>query len=853
MKRAKRRFGGTREAAVSSRERENRAIAREAAAEGIVLMKNEGALPLPSGSTIALFGSGAGQTVKGGTGSGDVNEREAVSIYQGLLRAGYHITSGEWIADYGERYRKSREAWRRQIQEETKGKPPEEFFQVYASHPYKMPSGRAVTAEDCRGAKTALYVISRIAGEGADRSEQRGDYALAEQEKADLAAVSRYCDQIVVLLNVGAPMELTEILEIPNVTAILYLAQPGMEGGTALADVISGRTTPSGRLTDTWAAHYSDYPNSEFFCRNSGDARKELYKEGIYVGYRYFDSFHKKPLYPFGYGLSYTSFSMDQVALRTDHNRVTVQVRVSNTGTRWAGKEVVQLYASCPQSGLPKEYRRLCGYGKTSLLQPGQKEALQITFPVRALASFDEQREAWIMEAGLYGIWIGNSSRNLELAGAFQVENDAILERVQSICPLTEPLEELVRPEEEALHWERQWQRQMKEKGLRPVPLQPMEEQPEGWPESQWDKEAARLTELLSEEELISMTVGEISREQEQALGAASVMVPGAAGETSSVLEKKYDVPGIAMADGPAGLRLLREYQRNPENGMMYGQGPLAALEGGLFAEQEKHPDAETYYQYCSALPVGTLLAQTWNTELLEQAGRAVAREMQEFGVAWWLAPGLNIHRNPLCGRNFEYYSEDPLISGTMAAAMTRGVQSLEGVGTTIKHFACNNRENDRLASDSVLSERTLREIYLRGFEIAVKTAQPMAMMTSYNKINGVHAANCRDLCTTAARQEWGFQGIIMTDWTTTMPAGGSSSWRCIHAGNDLIMPGWTGDYESIRSALREGALDRQELKDCVRRMLRVIFQTLGYEDCAPYGRQFEGLSPYVTTARSVC
>ena len=239
------------------------------------------------------------------------------------------------------------------------------------------------------------------------------------------------------------------------------------------------------------------------------------------------------------------------------------------------------------------------------------------------------------------------------------------------------------------------------------------------------------------------------------------------------------------------------------------------------------------------SIPVGTLLAQTWNTELLEEVGQAVAVEMQEFGVAWWLAPGMNVHRNPLCGRNFEYYSEDPLVSGKMAAAITWGVQSKEGVGTTIKHFACNSQEDNRMGSDSILSERTLREIYLRGFEIAVKTSQPMAIMTSYNLINGVHAANCKDICTVAARKEWDFQGIIMTDWTTSMPQGGSLSWKCVEAGNDLIMPGWPGDSENIREALKNGSLKREDLQACVKRMLKVIFQTLGYEDCVSYGVQF--------------
>ena len=849
MRRAVRTFSGTKDSAVTKRELENRAVARKAAAEGIVLMKNDGVLPLKKGSRVALLGSGAGRTVKGGTGSGDVNEREVVSIFQGMENAGFQITSRRWIRDYEEVYRKSREDWRDAIFAEAKGKPAVEFFQIYASHAYEMPAGAPVTREDCEGTDTAVYVISRIAGEAADRFARRGDYYLTEKEKEDLENVCRFCEKVIVVLNVGGQMDLKEILEYSGVKALLYVAQPGMEGGNALADVLSGDVTPSGKLTDTWAAAYEDFPNSGTFSHNNGNVNTEKYEEGIYVGYRYFDSFQVEPVYPFGYGLTYTEFEISCGRVSSDGASVTAAVQVKNTGATYAGKEVVQIYASCPQKGMAKEYRRLCAFAKTSLLMPGQQEELELTFPVRALASFDQEAGQWVTEPGLYGIWVGNSSRNLTLAGALSVKKRAVLEQVSSICPLREELTELKRPEKEALLWEESWHGLLKEKGIRSVEIEPQAEKAARIPENELDRQARAIADRLTDEELTAMVIGEISKGQENALGSAGIMVPGAAGETSQALEEKYDVPGIAMADGPAGLRLSREYQVDPQARSVYGQGLLGALEGGFFADREVHEDAETYYQYCTAIPVGTLLAQSWDVELLEETGRAVAREMREFGVAWWLAPGMNIHRNPLCGRNFEYYSEDPVVSGMMAAAITRGVQSVGGVGTTIKHFACNNQEDNRMGSDSVVSQRALREIYLKGFEIAVKTSQPMAIMTSYNKINGVHAANCRDICTVAARQEWDFQGIIMTDWTTTQ-GGGSISWKCPEAGNDLIMPGWNGDIESIRQALADGSLKREDLKACVKRMLKVIFQTLGYEDSVSYGAQFENMKPYVTVER---
>lgn len=285
----------------------------------------------------------------------------------------------------------------------------------------------------------------------------------------------------------------------------------------------------------------------------------------------------------------------------------------------------------------------------------------------------------------------------------------------------------------------------------------------------------------------------------------------------------------------------MKKYEADRTTGQVYTEGILSALEGGFFASKEPHENTDTYYQYATAIPVGTLLTQTWDVSLVAEAGRAVAEEMLEFGVSWWLAPGMNIHRNPLCGRNFEYYSEDPVVSGRIAAAITLGVQSMPGVGTTVKHFACNNQEDNRMGSDSIVSERALREIYLRGFEIAVKTSQPMAIMTSYNLINGVHTANSHDLCIEAARKEWDFKGILMTDWTTTSKRGGSSAWKCIAAGNDLIMPGTYDDRDSILNALHGGALSRNDLEDCVKRLLTVIFQTSVYEDAVSYGEQFFG------------
>lgn len=841
MRRRTKAFSGTTDPQISKREVENRAVARKAAEQGIVLMKNEGVLPLKKSSKTALFGGGAGYMIKGGTGSGDVCVREVVNIYQGLLNAGIEITSREWIESYDAVYKKARQDWKNMILEEAGGVDSPEFFDVYAAHPFKMPTGRKITAGDVKGADTAVYVISRIAGEAADRFEEAGDYYLTEQEKEELDTIAQYCRNIIVVLNVGSQIDLKDILAKAHVKALLNLGQPGMEGGNALAAVLTGAVNPSGKLTDTWAVDYQDFPNAETFSHNNGDVEQEKYEESIYVGYRYFESFGVKPAYPFGFGMSYTDFAIHTDSITAQDNEVAVTVTAENIGDTYAGQEVVQIYAACPQAGLPKEYKRLCAFAKTGLLQPGESEQLTLRFDAKAMSSFDEEKSAWVAEKGRYGIFVGNSSADAVISGVLEVQKDTVIEKVKAICPLKSELTELLRPEDVIESLESAWNQEAEKKGLEAITFMPQEMKKTRIPAGRFDEMAAELTEKLTDEQLTAMVTGEISRESGNQLGSAGVMVPGAAGETCRMLEEEWGVPGISMADGPAGLRLKKEYEVDGKSGQVYDEGFAGACENGLFAKNGKHEGAVTYYQYCTAIPTGSVLAQTWNTALLEETGRAVAAEMQEFGVAWWLAPGMNIHRNPLCGRNFEYYSEDPLVSGAMAAAMTRGVQSVPGVGTTIKHFSCNNQEDNRIGSDSILSERTLREIYLRGFEIAVKTSQPMAIMTSYNLINGIHAANCKDICTIAAREEWDFQGIIMTDWTTTSPRGGSIPWKCMEAGNDLIMPGAESDHINIREALLSGELDREDLKTCVRRLLKLIFQTLGYEECSEYGAQFDG------------
>ena len=827
MRMKQRTYSGTTSSEVSNRELKNRAVAKKAAEEGIVLLKNEGRLlPLEKGKRLALFGSGAGRTIKGGTGSGDVNERSSVSVVEGLENAGFAVTTKSWIEDYERAYMDARNEWKQTILKEAEGGDAEIFFQTYAKHAFRIPSGRLMTEEEVKEADTdtALYVISRIAGEGADRFAEKGDYYLTDAEEEQIAFVCSHFAHVVLLINTGAQIDLSILEKQPKIEAVLFMVQAGMEGGNAVARVLTGDVNPSGKLTDTWGVAYEDYPAAKTFSHNNGNVRKEYYEEGIYVGYRYFDRFGKSPRYAFGYGLSYTEFALDlkkaEIKVSKEDQTIAVSVPVKNIG-EIPGKEVVQVYGSCPQEGIPKEYKRLLGYAKTGLLKSGETEVVSVAFPVKALASFEEGKSAWVLEKGMYALRAGNCSDSLSLIGGLEVKEEAVIEKTTPICERKEALQEVEPPKAEAMEYEASWKKELLAKELPVYPLVGKCEAREDGPQTEMEKMAKDLAEKLTDEELIHLVVGEVNKSQNaNALGSAGIMVPGAAGETSSILSQKYGIPGLPMADGPAGLRLSKTYEVNEKDGSIYARGLLDALEGGFFTDGKEHEGARKYYQYCTAFPVGTLLAQTWNRGLLEEVGQAVAEEMEEFGITWWLAPGMNIHRDPMCGRNFEYYSEDPVVSGLSAAAITKGVQSRHGVGTTIKHFACNNQEDNRKGSDSILSERTLREIYLKGFEIAVKEAKPMAIMTSYNLVNGVHSANSYDLCTTVARGEWGFRGIIMTDWTTTDQAGGSIPHLCINAGNDLIMPGTKEDLQELQEALKEGSLSREALKACAARLI---------------------------------
>ena len=435
-------YSGTRTREPSPRELEHGRLARRAAAGGIVLLKNTGTLPLDLSAPVALFGSGASRTVKGGIGSGDVNNRANVSICQGLKDAGLRLTSENWLEDYEARYHAARAAWKQKVLEAARWV--ENPFDAYAANPFVLPQGRPIVPQDVQGAAAAIYVLSRIAGEGKDRRLEKGDYYLSDGEWNDLRTLDRLGLPIVLLINAGGPVELTDLLDgAVHIEAVLQLSQLGQEGGHAVADVLLGKATPEGKLTATWARRYTDYPCAESFSYLDGDLEKAVYREGIYVGYRYFDSFGVQPLFPFGYGLSYTDFSLRFAGLRVGADAIEVDVEVENAGICFSGREVAQVYISCPQNGGAKELRRLAGFAKTRLLAPEQRQTLTICIPQKQLATFAAQKQGWVVEQGLYGVWVGNSSAAVTLCAQIRVDADTVIEQTHPICPLHQPLDEL--------------------------------------------------------------------------------------------------------------------------------------------------------------------------------------------------------------------------------------------------------------------------------------------------------------------------------------------------------------------------------------------------------------------------
>jgi beta-glucosidase len=802
-------------------EKDHLAFVLNNGAECTVLLKTNGDFPLKKAGKIAAFGSGMRYTIKGGTGSGEVNSRVTYTIEQGMEKSGFAITSKKWLDAYDAVRTQAKQDFIKQLKAESKKN--HENVVMYSMGKNMAEPNHALKLEG--EGETAIYVVSRMSGEGSDRAVVEGEVKLVRSEIRDILACNKSYKRFMLVLNVGGVVDLSPVMEVNN---ILLLSQLGVDNGRVLSDILLGKQNPSGKLTTTWAAW-------ENYCKEGtfGDRDDNRYKEGIYVGYRYFDTFHKKALFPFGYGLSYTKFDQKVVEISAHLDEITVKVRVRNIGSM-AGKEVVQVYVSMPQGNLDKPYQDLVGFAKTALLKPNGEEEVSVTFHLSDFASYDEKQEGYLLEAGDYSLRVGNSSVSTSVAAVLTLDKTIMTLKVKN-CLGRPDFTDMKSPKGE--------------KERIPSDVIRISISADSIPQEKvtYDKtyEIDERVKSLSDEELVYLEIGNFVKRNtpSSVIGNAAQHVAGAAGETTSALTDK-GIKNLIMADGPAGLRLAKEYYEDDKgvhiaNGegaipasILEYMGPIVKFFALLFVGGKKPPkDAVVKEQAATMIPIGTAIAQSFNYELAKSFGDIVGSEMKMFGVNLWLAPALNIHRSIQCGRNFEYYSEDPLVSGLMAAAITEGVQSYKGCATTLKHYAANNAETNRYCNNSLVSERAMREIYLRGFGLCVKKAQPHAVMTSYNLLNGTHTAEHRGLIEEVLRREFDFQGIVMTDWIIAIMTIKKTKYRnslsdeVAKAGGDIFMPGGKGDYKRVLRALQKGELTREQLEINATRMIRMIDQ----------------------------
>ncbi len=745
---------------------------RLAGAEGIVLLKNDGnVLPLDPKEKVALYGRAQFDYIKSGSGSGGlVNVPYVVNVYDGLKNSG-RVAVDESIA---ERYR----TWLVDN--------PYDRGIGWAGEPWsqvEMPLDEAIVKEDAKRNTAAIVVVGRLAGEDKDNSESEGSYLLRSDERAMIETVCKNYAKSVIVLNSGNVMDMKWVKEF-NPSSVLYVWQGGAEGGNSIADILTGVLSPSGRLVDTIAENISDYPCMEDF----GNKEKLVYTDDIFVGYRYFETFAKeKVLYPFGFGLSYTEFEHKAV-LGHEEDKVCVVVEVKNTGA-FPAKEVCQVYVKAPKGKLSKPARELKGFAKTKEIKPGKKVTVEITFPFSAMASFDDggytgNLNSYVLEPGEYEIYEGKNVREATCVGKINIPELIVTETVSEALGPHESFKRLaVGADGEKIYEDVPLrvssQKEHCEEARKALKDIPYEAGLNYKFKDVYDKKIT-LDEFISslkDEDLIELCQGE-----GMCSGRATPGTAGAYIASTDELEK-HGLPTMCCSDGPSGIR----------------------MDTGGVAMQTSN---------------GVSLACTFNKELVEEVFTYIGMELRIDEIDTLLGPGINIHRCPLNGRNFEYFSEDPFVSGTMTVAELKGMHKYNVTGT-IKHFCCNNQETGRFTEDTVISKRALREIYLKSFEMAVKEAGAYSIMTSYNLVNGVHTASSFDLNQIVLRKDWGFTGITMTDWWSPLNLEGGESIRdglgyMILAGGDVYMvnPNVAESENSkhAKESLKNGLIERKDL-----------------------------------------
>lgn len=783
--------------------------------ECTLFLKRNGEFPIDKPCNMVLVGNGARNTIKGGTGSGDVASRFFASIEDAFKESGFNVTSCKWMDEYDAFRKSSKKDYIKDAKK--KARKAHIFSFVYSMGFFEEEKNYDI---DCNfDGDICLYILSRNSGEGNDRRNIKGDVKLSDKEVNDILFLNHKFKKFMLVLNVGGVVDLSPVMEVGN---ILLLSQLGVVTSNTLVDIVLGKVNPSGKLSTTWAKP-EDYP-----CFNEfGGQDDTYYKEGIYVGYRYFSTLNKEALFPFGYGLSYTDFSIDVEKIEVDKFDVDVYVNVKNIG-KYLGKEVVEGYVTKPNNRLDNPYLELGGYVKTKKLLPNESEIVKLHLNLLDLWTYDEKEAAKLLLAGSYIIRIGNSSANLKAICKCELDKDLTLEKLNNKCTCQD-IKDLI---PDYLHQDNYddlltFKLDYTEFISKEVVYQK-------------DEYVDPLIEKLSDESLVYMCCGNFSGGIADVVGASSHHVVGGAGETTLKVPEVKEY--LTMADGPAGLRLKQEYGIDKKGVYDLSMDPM--MEKMLdfipklsrpFIVPKKNRHGEIHHQYTTAIPIGTALAQSFNDELVTSIARLVAEEMKIFNVDLWLAPALNIHRNILCGRNFEYFSEDPLLSGKMASNITKGIEENKELGVTIKHFAANNQEFNRNNNNSHISERALREIYLKGFEYCIKESNPKAIMTSYNLINGIHTSESFELVNDILRCEWHYEGLVMTDWIQSgRSLCSKSKYRApyasknVKAGNDLTMSGSKKDYHDIMKALKRGIISRDDLVYSASRIYRSILKQKG-------------------------
>ncbi len=775
-------------------------LSKNAAKEGMILLKNkENVLPLKRGTKVALFGKGTFDYVKGGGGSGDVTVAYTRNLYEGLKLNKDKVVVFEELCEY----------YRQDVQKQyAAGKVP--GMTVEPDIPVEL----LVKAKQFTD--TAIISICRYSGEAWDRKSiidpnntalcederrmtelsaslfQDGDFCLSEKEREMVETVKENFQKVIVVLNIGGMFDTSWFVEDDQIQAALLAFQGGMEGGLAAAELLLGDGNPSGKLCDTFAKTLEDYPSTY----NFHESRDYVdYTDDIYVGYRYFETIPgaaEKVNYPFGYGLSYTTFAIDVIDAVCENGKFTMKASVTNTGN-YKGKEVVQLYISKPQGKLGNPAKELAAFVKTRELQVGETQLIELHCELSALAAYDDlgkvQKSAYVLEKGDYRFYVGTSVRDVEEVDLkYQLEKDVIVKQLSAKLvptslsrrmlsdgsyeelPMTDPVD----PNASVIGVLDNKYKEGKAPMVRAIPgyqfVDGMQRHGEhGFMEVVDGKISMDdFVAQLSIDELIHLLGGQPNVGIANAFGFGNM--------------PEYEIPSVMMADGPAGVRI--------DKGI------------GI---------------YTTAFPCSTLLACTWNPEIVEAVGQAGGAELKENNLGVWLTPAINIHRSPLCGRNFEYYSEDPYLTGILAGAMVRGIQS-NNVGATVKHLALNNKETNRKNSDSRVSERAAREIYLKAFEMIVKKEEPWAIMSSYNIINGHRASECKELLMDILRGEWGYEGMVTSDWWTC-----GEHYKEAKAGNDLKMA--SGYPDRVKQAYEMGAISRKEIEACVKHILTLILK----------------------------